>query len=96
MTLHPSRSLVLALTFVLTFVAPAVAQSSPCFEPNLGTDLLLSDDSVSPRQSLGFSFPFAGGNVTTIAVSSNGFVWLDNSTANACCNGDRAQFLAGG
>lgn len=94
MALHPSRSLVFAVALAL--VAPAFAQSSPCFEPNLGTDLLLSDDSVSAPQPLGFVFAFAGGSVTSIRVSSNGFVWLDNSTANACCNGDRAQFLANG
>jgi len=79
---------------------PLLAQgalTAPCFEPVFGTNLNLGDDQVSPPQALGFSFPGPGGVVTTtIGVSSNGFVWLDNSVDPGCCDGSEAKFLSRG
>ena len=82
-----------ALCALLT-AAPLLAQT-PCFETNLGTNLNLTDDSVATNRALGFSFPFGASTVTAVSVSSNGFVWLGNSTDSACCNGDVNAFLSG-
>ena len=71
------------------------AVSAPCFEPALGTNLNLTDDSVAVGLPLGFTFPGPGGGaVTAISVSSNGFVWLGTNADSGCCNGDNAKLLA--
>jgi hypothetical protein len=76
--------------------APAIAQvaNAPCFETNLGTNLNLSDDQVSGPQALGFTFPGPSGPVTSIWVSSNGFIWLAANTDSRCCSGDEQWFLS--
>ncbi len=89
-----SRFLPAALVVCCVSLA-ARAQSVPCFEQNLGTNLGLGDDQLSTSQPLGFAFPFAGGSVTSVMVASNGFVWLGTGTGNGCCNGDVNAFLAG-
>lgn len=67
---------------------------APCWEPNLGTNLGLTDDSVAQGQALGFTFTGPGNvQVTSIDVSSNGFVWLGSNTDPACCNGDPLTFV---
>jgi len=86
----PLSTLLCAVASVL----PLAAQT-PCFEPNLGTNLGLTDDSVAANQPLGFTFPFGTRSVTAVSVSSNGFLWLGSSTDSACCNGDVVAFLAG-
>lgn len=58
-----------------------------------GTQLTLSDDSVSGPQSLGFTLPYPGGSTTDVYVSSNGFVWAQPSTNNGCCNGTPGTLL---
>src|SRR5690606_9598495 len=67
-----------------------------CFESNIGTNLGLTDDSVSLPQALGFSFPIPGGGTTTqTEISSNGFLWLQvPGNGNGCCNGVVADFLS--
>ncbi len=91
----PSTQLAASCVALVLLACPVLAQSVPCFERNTGVDLGLGDDQVSPSQALGFAFPFGGGSVTQISVSSNGFVWLTPDPANGCCAGDRAAFLAG-
>jgi hypothetical protein len=75
--------------------ASLLAQSAPCFDSNLGTNLGLTDDSVSFNRPLGFAFPGPGGNCTSIDISSNGFVWLGTNVnhGDGCCSGDAAGFL---
>ena len=72
--------------------ASLLAQSAPCFDSNLGTNLGLTDDSVSFNRPLGFAFPGPGGNYTSVDISSNGFVWLGTNVnhGDGCCSGDAA------
>lgn len=79
-------ALLLAGLFAVSSV-PAQLVNAPCFEPNLGINLNLGDDNVSPPQPLGFSFPFGGSSHIDISVSSNGFIWLVPNSAHGCCNG---------
>jgi hypothetical protein len=94
------RTVFSAAAAVAACSLPLLAQGAlvaPCFEPVFGTNLNLGDDQVSPPQALGFTFPGPGGtNVTTIGVSSNGFVWLDNSVDPGCCEGQETKFLTRG
>ena len=87
--------LVLATTVSVLFSSPlALAQAFPCFEQNLGANLSLGDDAVAQGLALGFTFPGPGGvNVTTIDVSSNGYVWLATNANPRCCNGEAAKLL---
>ncbi|MEZ5962944.1 MAG: hypothetical protein R3F56_03765 [Planctomycetota bacterium] len=69
-------------------------------DTNVGTNLGLTDDSLSAQQALGFSFPFAGANYDSVYVSSNGFVYLFDSTGSVppptsslCCNGSATTML---
>jgi len=71
------------------------AMSAPCFVSQFGTNLQLGDDQVAQGLALGFTFVGPAGPVTTIDVSSNGFVWLASSANSACCNATVAQFLTG-
>lgn len=77
-----------------SFLPALAAQSPPCFESNLGTDLQLGDDDVAQSRALGFAFPFAGRSTSVVSISSNGFVWLGSNGDSACCNGDGADFLS--
>jgi hypothetical protein len=85
------------LAVVLAFAAGAAAQSVPCFENSLGTNLGAGDDTVSYNNALGFTFPGPAGPVTAIDISSNGFLWLGTNLNHdaACCSGDPVAFLAG-
>lgn len=86
----------LIASLALAAGAPLSAQGFPCWEANLGTNLALGDDQVSPAQPLGFNFPFAGGTVTDVEVSSNGFVYLGTgNTSSGCCNGNISTLLTG-
>ncbi len=51
------------------------------------TSIPLSDDSVSPRLPLGFSFDFFGNSFSDVAVSSNGFLTFAQSGGSGCCSG---------
>ena len=74
--------------------ATAAAQAFPCFESNLGTNLGLGDDQVAGNLPLGFSFPRpGGGSVTSIDVSSNGFIWLASNSNPRCCNGEANKLV---
>lgn len=76
------------------FSALATAQGFPCYEPALGANLSLGDDQVASGTALGFSFPKpGGGSVTSIDISSNGFVWLAPNSNPRCCNGEVAKLL---
>jgi hypothetical protein len=71
------------------------ALGGPCYVSQLGTPLGLGDDQVAANNALGFSFPGPAGAVTSIDISSNGFVWLGSNTNSECCNGDINTFLTG-
>jgi hypothetical protein len=82
-----------ATTVLASLAAFAAAQSSPCFERQYGTLLTMLDDSVSPPQTLPFSFPFHGGNVNVVTICSNGFLWLDGTTTLTDFSPTEAEFL---
>src|ERR1044072_3307076 len=67
---------------VLALAAGLAAQSAPCFETSLGANIGAGDDTVSYTRALGFTFPGPAGPVTTIDISSNGFVWLGTHLAH--------------
>lgn len=48
----------------------------------VAADLALGDDALSVQQ-LPVTFPFCSGLITSIAISSNGFVWLDSAQTSA-------------
>lgn len=56
-------------------------------------DLLLTDDSLSAPQALGFAFPYPGGSTTDIRICSNGFVWLRSTETLATLAGTPALLL---
>jgi hypothetical protein len=61
----------------------------------VGSNLALGDDAVSAALPLGFTLNYPGGSTTDVYASSNGFVWAQSNTANGCCTGDPAGFIAG-
>lgn len=61
----------------------------------VGANIGLTDDSVSAALPLGFTLNYPGGSTTDVYASSNGFVWAQANTANGCCTGDPAGFVAG-
>ncbi len=70
-----------------------------CWESNLGANLNLTDDVISPNHALGFAFPLLGspnGSSAAIDISSNGFIYLRTgvSVDHQCCDGDLTKFLA--
>lgn len=77
-----------------SLAAFAAAQSSPCFERQFGTLLTMLDDSVSPPQTLPFSFPWNGSLVNVVTICSNGFVWLDGTTTLTDYTPTEAEFLS--
>ncbi len=97
-----SSTLVRTAAFAAALAATGAVLTAQCgINPNYGTNLGLTDDSVSPAQALGFTFSFAGANYDSVIVSSNGFLYLWDSagaiplpTANLCCNGAVATMLA--
>ena len=87
----PTLCAVMALA---TGISHAQIAAAPCYESNLGTNLGLGDDQVAQNNLLGFTFPGPGGvNVTSIDISSNGFVWLGSNNDSGCCDGDLTSFL---
>ena len=95
--LRATLATVTAFTVLASGLMAQGALQAPCFEPLFGTNLGLGDDAVALAQPLGFSFPVPGGTTTTtIGVSSNGFVWLDNSFDSGCCDGNEVKFLSRG
>lgn len=94
-----SRSCALAAAASAALVSSVLAQTTPpCWNPNLGSDLRLSDDSLAVGLQLGFNFPHPGGAGVTnlVDVSSNGFVWLVSGSSNStgCCSGSSSALLA--
>ncbi|MEQ1634523.1 MAG: hypothetical protein ABL997_19230, partial [Planctomycetota bacterium] len=74
------------------FVTPGV---SPTFFTGFTNNLSLIDDSTS-NVTLPFAFPHAGGTVSNVWVSSNGFLTLGGTDpGSGCCTGDVTAFLAG-
>jgi hypothetical protein len=67
-------------------LAAAAAAQTPCFERDFGTGLALADDQVVHVPLQSFTFPFAGHNVATLGVCSNGYVWLDNGASTVADN----------
>ncbi|HEU4419786.1 MAG TPA: hypothetical protein VFT55_12680, partial [Planctomycetota bacterium] len=91
------RTQTLAALVVASLVPYLHAQGAlgaPCFVTTFGTNLNLSDDSVAQNNALGFTFPGPAGPISSIDISSNGFVWLGSNTNSACCNGDLPLFLS--
>lgn len=95
--MHIHRNSALCATSLLLTAALTAqgASTAPCFVTNFGTNLNLTDDSVAQGNALGFTFPGPAGNVTSIDISSNGFVWLGSNIDPACCDGDPVLFLSG-
>jgi len=60
---------------LLGFGTTASAQL-PCWNPNYGTSLGLTDESMSAAQALGFTFDFDGVGYTDIQVCDNGYITL--------------------
>ena len=91
--MRTSLSAVLTAALLSTALS-AQAVSAPCFVANFGTNLNLGDDQVAQNNALGFTFPGPGTtSVTSIDISSNGFVWLGSNTDTGCCDGDLTDFL---
>ncbi|MGE3171495.1 MAG: hypothetical protein AB7O97_02640 [Planctomycetota bacterium] len=68
---------------------------SPTFFTGVTNNLAMSDDQ-SISVPLPFSFPYAGGTVTSIYVSSNGFLTLGTTDpGSGCCFGDVTTMLSG-
>ena len=87
-------SAAVAVLFLLPVLSAQGARSAPCFVSSFGTNLALTDDSVSQGVPLGFAFPRpGGGSVTAISISSNGFVWLGINGDSGCCIGDPNKLL---
>jgi hypothetical protein len=92
------RTQTLAALAVATLVPGLCAQgavNAPCFVTQFGTNLNLGDDDVAQGNLLGFTFPGPAGPITSIDISSNGFVWLGSNFDNGCCNADLQMFLTG-
>ena len=56
-------------------------------ESGSGTSVSLGDDAVQGNLQIGFSFNFFGNSYSTFGISSNGFIYFGNNTANGCCSG---------
>ncbi|MGE0145020.1 MAG: hypothetical protein AB7I19_17425 [Planctomycetota bacterium] len=96
----PSRKSLLALAAAVAAFGASLSAQCGLIQP-LGANLGLSDDSVSGTQPLGFNFNFNGVNYDSVIVSSNGFVYLFDTTGSVtpptsslCCNGNVATMLA--
>src|SRR5690348_10229483 len=84
---HRMNGLPEALPATLALLVTGLAAQSaaaPCFESGYGANLHLGLDQVQVGTALGFTFPGPAGPVTSISISSDGFVWL-GSNANAAC-----------
>lgn len=92
------QTLFSSATAFAVFASSLAAQgalSASCFDATLSTNLSLGDDAVAVGLPLGFTFPGPGGSaVTSISVSSNGFVWLGSNPESGCCNGDPVKLTA--
>ena len=67
----------------------------PCFDPNIGADLVLGDDALAVGLNLGFQFPYCNTSTATIDVCSNGFVWLQTGVTTSTDPSESiAEFLA--
>jgi hypothetical protein len=64
----------LAFTSALATLTATLSAQIPCYDPVLGTDLALIDDSFSPVLPLGFTFTYNGVGYTDIQVCSNGYI----------------------
>ncbi len=93
--MRSSLHLAAAAAFLSTGLVAQGASTSTCFISQFGTNLNLADDQVAQNNALGFAFPGPAGPVTSIDISSNGFVWLASSLDAGCCDGDVAVFLTG-
>lgn len=66
----PFRPLLVAM-----LTAGATAQL-PCWNSNLGSNLGLTDETISTAKSLGFAFAYGGSSYTDIQICDNGYVTL--------------------
>lgn len=71
------------------------AGSNNWFTPT-STPIVLTDDSLSAIQNLGFTFSYPGGSTTGIKICSNGFIWLDTTRTASTFSGTAALLLAEG
>ena len=67
-----SRSLVLSVSLLSSY---AVSQCIPA----PGVALTITQDSISPANSIGFAFPFNGATYTDIHISDHGICYLSNA-----------------
>ncbi|MGE3171493.1 MAG: hypothetical protein AB7O97_02630 [Planctomycetota bacterium] len=84
-------------TALLTALASSVVATLPaqnCFDLNIGTDLLLTDDGVAAALPLGFTFNFGGVAYTDICVCSNGFIWLGPTSSGGDFSPSTAELLS--
>lgn len=90
-----------AATVAVALAAGAALLPGQCgIDTNYGANLNLGDDAVSPPLPLGFPFPFAGATYDSVCVSSNGFLYLFDTTGSIpvptdprCCNGNASGLL---
>jgi hypothetical protein len=69
-----------------------VPGSNQFFAPT-STDLLLTDDSLAPAQTLPFAFPFGGTTTNAIRICSNGFLWLNGTETSADLSPTASELL---
>jgi hypothetical protein len=83
----------LAIALIASATA-ANAMAPPIFETNFGSAIVSGDDATTTG-SLPFSFAFYGQSYTGFEASTNGFVSLDGSNGQGCCNGNAGDLLNG-
>lgn len=81
-------------TLSATLAASAAFAQLPCTQLALGTNLLLTDESISAAQALGFNFVYNGVGYSSIQVCDNGYVTLGASGGAAEWNVDAAAMCA--
>ena len=69
---------------IVVLSASAFAQG--CYDPNIGSSIGITQDSISTPQPIGFAFPFAGATYTDISISDHGIAFLSNAGVPAAPN----------
>jgi hypothetical protein len=80
-TMHPVKSLLTPA--LLGFAAASAVAQVPCSTTNLGTNLGITDETMSAAQALGFTFTYNGVSYTDVQVCDNGYVTLGASGGQA-------------
>lgn len=85
-----------SLQFLPTPDGYVVVQGGNSWWTPVGSNLGLTDDSVSAALPLGFTLNYPGGSTSNVYASSNGYVWAQSSTDSGCCTGDPAALRGSG